>query len=210
MNSRQEIVLLAMIFFCVTAILFSMDTGIHGKATSTTVSIVNSTPANCSFDVGAGYNIISMPCLTTNSIAGFTSGTQTYAMYQYVPDSPDKWRVYNPNLPSWVANDLQYATRRVGYVVIMNASANVTIEGLNVATTDMPLAAGYNLLGYPAFDTRNASDSFGSIAGFTKAVTYNKSTESFITYPAGGLIYTIPGQGYWINVTASVIWTVSS
>ena len=202
-----------MLFICLVA-LFTLDVRHTGMATSgSTVSIVNSSPIVCEFDVGAGYNIVSFYCLTTTtSVVSIVSGTSLYAMYQYNPGSIDQWSVYNPNLPSYVVQDLTTLSRRTGYIAIMNASANVPISGLLVASTGISVANGWNLVGYPSNKIRNVSDAFSSInTSFSQVVTYNKTENIFLTYnnPGGTLLFTFPDQGYWVNVTNATTWTVT-
>jgi len=182
-----------------------------GKATtSSTVFIVNSTPANCTFDVGAGLNVVSLPCLSSaEDILTITNQTEVLAMYQYTPGTSDVWKVYNPTLPNWTVSDLTHLTRRAGYVVLMNASANKTIEGQIALSTDVPLIQGWNLVGYPSLKVRNISDTFGSVnATVTRVEAYNKTAELYIVYPTGNLSKFTPGLGYFVNVTASGTWTV--
>jgi hypothetical protein len=208
----HQVLLAAFMLFVIVIALFTLDMDLAGKATtSTTAYIVNSTAMNCTFDVAAGYNIISLPCLSTaEPIATVTNNTQVLAIYQYVPGDADPWRVYNPNLPNYVVSDLRFMTRRAGYVAIMGAPANLTIEGLRVARTDVPIVPGWSLVGYPSFTTRNASDAFSSISGsMNRAATYDRAAASFIYYPDGSLVYVVPGQGYWINGTASASWAVT-
>jgi hypothetical protein len=208
--SQHVLIGMALLFVTIT-LLFAMDLRVTGRATNSqsTVFILNSTPRSCNFDVQEGYNIISMACLTTAApVYSITNSTQVWAMYQYAPGSSDLWRVYNPNLPSYVVSDLGFMTRRVGYIVIMNSSANVTVDGIQVASTDVGLAAGWNLVGYPAFVTRNMSDGLGAINGsITKVMTFNTSTQNFVSYP-GDLQFLTPGEGYWVNSTNATTWTV--
>jgi hypothetical protein len=207
------------LLFASVFLLLALDPSITGKASSgnaaTTVMIVNSSPANCTFSAQEGYNIVSIPCLSTATpVYAITNGTPVYAIYQYVPGDTDGWRVYNPGLPGYVVNDLQFMTRRVGYIAYMNGTANRSIEGLRVESTNIPLSAGWNLVGYPSNDTVNSSTAFAGInATLRIAVAYNKSSERFTNYTPGGagdLQEIAPGMGIWINTTAAATWTVLS
>jgi hypothetical protein len=210
LSIAQYIILSCFVLFIILLSL-SVQTPFAGRATSaSTVNIIPSPPANCSFSPHEGYNIVALPCLIGASrVDNITNQTEVLAMYQYVPGDADLWRVYNPNLPSYVVSDLQFMTRRVGYITIMNASANKIIEGGQVDTS-ISVVSGWNLVGYPSNATIGAGAGFSSISGqLTRATTYNKSTESFVHYPGDGLIHLIPGEGYWLNMSSTTTWSVS-
>lgn len=210
----RTILLGAALLFCAITILMTIDTGPTGRATAgSRVNITNSIPVNCTVIAGAGYNTVSFPCLPT-SIARDTivNGSDLTAMYQYLPGEADAWKVYNPNLPSWVVSDLQTLTRRSGYVLILSAPRSFSISGLQVTSTEIPLVAGWNLVGYPSLTVRNASTAFSSIDNFTQARTYDNAGVTYLIYnnPGGGtLTIAEPGQGYWFNATQATSWTVT-
>lgn len=208
--SIAQYTILACFLLFIILLTLSARTAFVGKATSaTTVMIIPAPPMNCSFSPKAGYNIISFPCIIgvarTDNI---TNETNVTAMYQYVPGDQDLWRVYNPHLPDYVVNDLVFLTRRVGYITIMNASADKLIEGGKLDTA-IPLVPGWNLVGYPTNMTKNASAGLALINDtYSVVITYNKSSEAFVSYPGGGLTDLIPSEGYWINITNTTTWVV--
>jgi hypothetical protein len=210
MKVQQQIIMATMLLFAMMGVLFLLQGDSSGKATtSTTARIVDSIPYNCSVLVDTGYNQISLPCITVATISTLTGNVSVEAVYQYVPGASDPWKVYNPNLPSYVTSDLSAVTRRNGYIVIMNGPANLSFNGLRVSSTDVPLVAGWNLVGYPSIYVRNASTTFSAINGFVEAVAYNKTPETFINYP-GTLSFVEPGYGYWIYSNNGSAWTVTS
>ncbi|HIH23491.1 TPA: hypothetical protein HA251_00500 [Candidatus Woesearchaeota archaeon] len=134
------------------------------------------------------------------------------AIYQYVPGSTDLWRVYNPNLPSYVVSDLSAMSRRVGYVAVMKSDFVRELNGSSPLFTSIPLMAGWTLVGYPSQTPRNVSDAFSFLnATLKRVVMYNKSSENYLVYdyPGGGtLTVVLPEYGYWVNSTAASVWTV--
>jgi hypothetical protein len=212
----QYVILGAFGLFLIFMLFFSIDGEFAGRATTgTTVNISESVVANCSFVIGPGYNLISLPCLTTaESLDTVVGGTPVRVMYQYVPGASDSWKVYNPDLPNYVVSDLQFLTRRAGYIVLANGTSNKTVEGRRIGFTEVPIVAGWNLVGYPAFTVRNVSDAFDSInSSYSVVIGYNKTAEQFATYanPSGGDLEVVtPGEGYWVNGTAAASWMVLS
>ena len=202
-------------FFMVLLFLFAIEPQFIGQATTRTgVNISEALPYNCSWATGPGINTISIPCISTAQPFSdvYPSVTGIWAVYQYVPGASDPWKVNNPNLPSYVVSDLTTLSRRAGYVQIMNSSASYLYEGNIVGATTVPFVSGWNLIGYPSNDTRLATASFGSVdASLTEVRTYNNSNslyESYLPGAGGTLNYTVPGEGYWVNGSASDSWTV--
>jgi hypothetical protein len=207
------------VLFLMVALMF-LQGDFAGKATTgnmgSNVRIVNSTPVECTFYAEVGYNLVSVWCLhTAVPITDVIDNLTVQAMYQYVPGDVDGWRVYNPNLPSYVVSDLQYMTRRAGYVAIMDAPTNKTFQGLRAASTDIPLFGGWNLVGYPSNITRSSFDAFSSVnSSVDLVIAYNKTGEAFINYTvpdgSGDLQNIERRNGYWVNTTAATNWVVNS
>lgn len=201
------------LFLCIIA-FFAADLAFTGRSVDmgSTAYIINASPILCNFTAGAGYNIVSVPCVATASVEEVVDPVAVEAIYQYVPGSTDVWRVYNPNLPSYVVSDLSTMSRRVGYIAIMRSDFVRELNGSSPQYTSIPLVAGWTLVGYPSQDILNASDAFSSLnATLTRVVMYNKSSESYLVYdyPGGGtLTMVMPQYGYWINSSSAAVWTV--
>ena len=201
--------------FTMLLLLFAFGNDLSGRVTSR-VTIVNATPVNCTVTGVAGYNLISIPCITSaDPRAAVIDDVDLLAIYQYVPTTSDKWRVHNPNLPSWVVSDLEFLSRRVGYVLILNQSRSYQTSGLSVASTDIPVIAGWTLVGYPSL---NETDIVNATLVINDTVTVIRSYDTtagvyrsyFPATQTGDLVNLTPGQGYWINGSASETWTVYS
>lgn len=201
------------LFLCIIA-FFAADLAFTGHSVDmgSTAYIINASPTRCNFTAGAGYNIVSVPCIATASVEEVVNPAAVEAIYQYVPGSADVWRVYNPNLPSYVVSDLSTMSRRVGYIAIMRSAFAREINGSSPQYTSIPLVVGWTLVSYPSQTPRNASDAFASLNNtLTRVVMYNKSSESYLMYdyPGGGTLDVVmPEYGYWINSTAAAVWTV--
>lgn len=199
--------------FTLLFFLTSIEWQFTGYATAASrVNVTGSDPANCTVIAGPGLNTVSFPCLSTStSLSEVVNGSGIVAMYQYLPGETDQWAVFNPNLPSWVVSDLQFLSRRNGYLLLLDEPKSMSIQGLSVFYTDIPLVQGWNLVGYPSLSVKNVSTSFSSISGTLRQVrTYNNTGGVYIVYnnPGGSLTTTDPGQAYWINVSAASTWTV--
>ena len=147
---------------------------------------------------------------STGDVVGSLSGLD--GIFEYQENSSDLWKTYNPNLPSFVIQDLTYMSRTEGYWIRMQSNENFSLSGGLRLPTNIYLVPGWNLVGYPTNQTKPVNQSFISINGnFTEVRTYNSSAGSFISYVpgvGGALNQTIAYYGYWINATVDEVWTV--
>lgn len=209
----QLIIVSGFMLFLAMIAFFLLDVGYTGRSVDTTAYILNSTPASCNLTILQGYNLISIPCISTAEQIGSVFGVNTKdnIMYQYVPDNQDSWRVYNPNLPSYVYSDLQYVSRRAGYILIASQDYTATINGTRAMYTNIPLAKGWNLIGYPTKGINATGLVFMDVnASFNEIRTYNASSGTYLIYtnPGGNLDNMLPNYGYWVNVTNATMLTV--
>jgi hypothetical protein len=163
----------------------------------------------------SGLNLVSFFCIPTQTpisqvVGGISSNLEF--VFEYQEEGSDAWKTYNPSLPSFVIQDLQYMGRTRGYWIKMRGTQNFSLEGGLRIPNSIILAPGWNLVGYPTNKTKLVNESFASIEGnFTEVRAYNPFTGSFISYVpgvGGALNQTEPYNGYWINATVVEVWAV--
>lgn len=181
----------------------------------TTVNVTLPISANCTFTLYPGLNLVSFFCISTfapvsDVVRGISSNLE--AVFEYQEGSTDAWKIYNPSLPSYVIQDLQYMSRTKGYWIRVRNTQNYSLAGNLRIPNSINLIPGWNLVGYPVNRTKLVNESFTSIEGnFTEVRTYNPLTGSFISYlpgVGGALNQTEPYKGYWINATVVEVWVV--
>jgi len=161
----------------------------------------------------AGWNLISMPLSPDGpalpgvlaSIAG-----QYDMVYEYdAAGGGQPWRYYNPNIPG-LLNTLSALDIRWGYWIRATQATTLTLVGTPPASTTIPLAAGWNLVGYPSDQARPVSEALAGLAGnYTEVRAFTGG--AWQTYIPGGtatLTELVPGQGYWLRVTNPTNWIV--
>ena len=85
---------------------------------SAAVNVTQAIPTSCDMTFYPEWNLVSFFCLPTledidTLTVGFPSYTKIFT-YRSL-DSADPWKAYNPSLPSWVVQDLNYVSRLEGY-----------------------------------------------------------------------------------------------
>ena len=213
----EEILILGTVILLLSLSLIALENTLplsFQKITGQVVATVNVTQprvANCTFTLYSGLNLVSFFCIpneiSTSQVLGRIS-QNIEAVFEYEEDSSDAWKIYNPNLPSFVIQDLKYMSRTKGYWIDMKDTTNYSFEGALRVPNFINLVPGWNLVGYPSNKTVLVNESFDSITGnFTEVRTYIPSLGSFISYVpgvGGALNQTEPYFGYWINATVDV------
>jgi len=180
----------------------------------THVNITQTVSADCNFTLAEGFNLVSFFCIPNVVSQGSVIGSleNLIAIFEYQEGQSDSWKVYNPDLPSFVIQDLTTMSRIEGYWIKMSNNESFFLAGGLRVPTSIPLQASWNLAGYPTNRVKGVNESFISIEGnFTEARTYLAETETTIGYvpgTGGALNQTEPYRGYWINSTTNEVWVV--
>jgi hypothetical protein len=169
----------------------------------------------CNFTLQEDYNLVSFFCITLQQEVGNVTQniTQIQAIFEYQEGALDAWKSYNPDLPSYVIQDLVTLSRKEGYWIEMKAPEEILIPGGLRVPTSIDLSDGWNLVGYPTNTSKNITISLLSLYGnYSEVRSFNPATQSFLSHtpPAGGgLTTTDPYQGYWIKINNSnEVWIV--
>jgi len=188
--------------------------GITGRVV-TTVNVTGAKIVPCNFTLRQGFNLASFPCVTDyyEIEQAFENVTGLVAVFGYDKNDQDHWKVYNPNLPEWVVQDLSYLEKKKGYWVLMNSSSQFYLSGPLSATTNIHLSQGYNLVGYPSSTEKSVEEALQSINGsYTKVVGFNNTAKQYLVYVPGAnntLLNITPYRGYWINMSQQGVWVVN-
>jgi hypothetical protein len=128
------------------------------------------------------------------------------------------WLKYDTSAPGY-ANTLSTLDERMGFWVKMTTAAWLNVTGAQPVITSIPLAAGWNLVGYPASADLALPDALslhgvGSDFNLVYAWFANDATQwkKFdLTAPsfANTLTELAPGYGYWIDTGGSHTWFVN-
>jgi len=182
---------------------------------NTRVNILPAEQKNCSVQLSTGWNMVSFYCLglfNERSIV-LQSVSESYgAIFKYQSsDVTDPWKSYNPNLPNWTVQQLNYMDRTSGYWIYMTNDTTFFYSGV-YSNSVIPLYSGWNFVGYPNLNSTNISVALSEIS-FSVVDYYNKSTGTWLVYYYGGSSNTLNNfntyKGYWINVSSISQWNIT-
>lgn len=209
-------VFIALFIVVLGIVYFSSETG----QVVTTVNVSNTTIVPCNIPLNSGINHISLNCISNfqnrTQVLEKTDTTVITAFYEYRNGQADQWRVYAPNLPSYVVHDLQSLSRLKGYIVIVETGQNTLIDfdGFLASSSSIPVFEGNNLIGYPSLieDTlpealTTINDTFERVRYFngSQYLEFNNTNNA----SQNTLNNLTPTQGYWITMPASDSWQVT-
>jgi len=164
-----------------------------------------------------GWNLVSLPIIPPSEAitAVLSSVAGKYDLVQSYDAMSDTWHSYDPALPP-EASDLLTLDESIPFWIHITATATLNLQGLLPIITEQELAAGWNLVSYPASEPRSIADALSSIAGkYTMALRY-EAGEGYpwrrynIVMPAWAntLTQITPGWGYWLYVTEDCTLTI--
>ena len=170
----------------------------------------------CNIDMVEGWNLISFACKPDNSSVGSMlspiNGNYTSIHTYNASDDADNWKSYNPNVPSWVLQDISTINDKSGYWIKMDNNSILNVTGTISSPNSINLMQGWNLISYPSDSSKSPSDAFSGISNSYSIVwAYNASEDSYLYYSpslgSGTLTDITPDRGYWINMTTGdTLW----
>jgi len=147
-----------------------------------------------------------------DSVLGNGGTTWDVAKYYDATDPTDPWKTYRIGVST---NDFTNIDNTMGVWLHLTANAGDTLTlsqtaGYSAVAVDIPLEAGWNLVGYPSASPLDADTSLtGTGADFISI--YNGGAPYLIQDLAvvpGAHTFT-PGNAYWVHVPAPTMWSVA-
>lgn len=187
---------------------------ITGKPIDTRVNIMPATPTPCDFTLPQGWSMVSFFCLgnwvSKDDALESINGSYGKIFYYSATDDTDPWKSYNPDLPTWAVQQIDYMDRVTGYFIYMKSEDSFFYNGSKKYTV-INLYPGWNLVGYPNSQSEYINVSLDGLL-YSTVKKYNSSANEFLVYNTAGVsnLFTFDEYyGYWINSSASQTWIIS-
>jgi hypothetical protein len=132
-------------------------------------------------------------------------------------DTSQPWEKFDPAAPPFV-NTLTAMDEQHGYWLRTTGPESLTLSGVRLLTTAIPLCAGWNLIGYPSGVGKSVTEVLAGIDGqYDLVYAYDASDtgDPWEKYdpnaPVGNDLKTMrPWLGYWIRMTEPATLTIHS
>ena len=189
--------------------VYAKDTSNNSDVSETrNVTINETTGESFDLELGAGWNLISIPLEIDNTSinAVFPTANDGDELYTY----NGKWipATYYSGY-GWDGN-LETVVPDKGYWYSATTAYTATIKGTEAGTRSVSIAEGWNLIGYTKLNPANLSYLLPNVTDGDELYTYNgkwKPATYYSGYGWDGELSTMePGKGYWYNTNTSFIW----
>ncbi len=153
-----------------------------------------------------GPNLVSVPLIQSNKRIETVLQTVSY----------DKAWSYDSFTQGWISiaqskpylGDFTEVDSRIGIWVNVTAASNLTVGGIVPSVTTISLRFGWNLVGFPSF---NSTYTFGDLKSETGASVFegfDPSTNPFFLKEFADTETMEAGSGYWVWANGLTVWTV--
>ncbi len=138
----------------------------------------------------------------------FDVATQSFDVVRYYDalDETDHWKEYAIYKTYW---DLEDVDNTMGLWVNLHQDDNVVVVGIIQNSTTISLAEGWNLVGYPSFDSTYTVAELKMDTGALRVEGFD-STPPYHLRVLGDAEVLQAGRAYWVYVQSETTWTVDS
>ncbi|MCK4443818.1 MAG: hypothetical protein KAW09_04695 [Thermoplasmata archaeon] len=155
-------------------------------------------------------NLLSIPLIQSDESIEKVLQTVKWdkAWCYYAWDTVDPWKWYMA-FKSY-KGDLKTIDYKVGVWVNVTEESNLTVAGIVPLHTSFQLHVGWNLVGFPSFDSNYAVGEMKAEISVMRVEGFDPSAPPYFlkVLTDGDILQT--GFGYWIRMESETIWVVSN
>lgn len=156
----------------------------------------------------SGPNLVSIPLVQLNMNLQTVLQTLSYDnAWSYDPINRE-WKSFMKSKP--YAQSLGYVNHTTGIWVNVTQDSNLTIAGVVPTSTTINLHAGWNLVGFPSFNSSYAVANLKAAIALDRMEEFDGSAPPYFLRAMmdGDLLQA--GFGYWINTSSEATWVVTN
>ena len=154
-------------------------------------------------NLAPGWRLVSIPLEQKDEFTDAVLRTLDFEVVRYY--YAGSWKSYYPQRNYC---DLTQIGTHMGLWVNVVSGSNLTVAGRVPTTTVVNLARGWNLVGYPSFDTGYTIADMKADSGALGAEVYDATSPPYFLRDANDVETMEAGTGYWVEVSVSGTWTV--
>ena len=161
-------------------------------------------------NLSEGVNLASIPLVQSDeSVARVLQTVKFDKAWTYLAsDCDDQWKWYM-TFKSYLG-DLKTVNHRMGVWINVTKDSNLTVAGLVPPLTEISLEAGWNLIGFPSFNSTTTVGDLRAGTGAARVEGFNPlDSPYFLRALTDGEILQA-GYSYWVYLESIAIWTVTN
>ena len=156
-----------------------------------------------------GWRLVSFPTFLadTTTPAVLSSMAGSYRLVRaFNPASADPWQAFDPTR---VSSDLQYIDNTMAFWIEVTAPGTLDLQGQKPTGTQyVPLRAGWNLVGFPSYQTTYTVAMLKADTGATRVEGFDASNVEYRLRVMSDTEFLRMGNGFWVYVPADTVWQV--
>ena len=155
-----------------------------------------------------GQNLVSIPLVQSNGSTEKVLQTVKFNKAWTYDPSIEKWKSYMTFKPH--KGELSTIDHKMGIWVNVTEASNLTVAGIVPYSTEIQLRAGWNLIGFPSFNTLYAVGDLKSETGAIRLEGFDSLAPPYFLKLLGDGDLLRAGDGYWVLVRTFAVWTVTN
>jgi len=158
--------------------------------------------------LGEGQNLVSIPLKQTDEDIERVLQTVEWDKTWAYNSSIQKWKWHMKFKP--YLGDLESVNLRMGVWINVTEKSNLTVAGLVPSVTTVQLREGWNLVGFPAFDSTYTVGDLNAEAGAQRVEGPDSLNPPYCLRLMSESDTLQAGFGYWIWAESDTVWTIHS
>ena len=155
-----------------------------------------------------GLNLVSFPLIPSDGDVNVVLQTVHHDIH-WLYDSPNHtWKSSVKSKP--YSQGLGSMNNTMGMWVNVTTNSNFTVAGIVPTETTIYLKAGWNLIGFPSFNSTYSLVDLKAQTGATRVEGYDASAPPYFLRKLQDSDTLQAGQGYWVYLTQDTTWTLTN
>ncbi|MEE9115678.1 MAG: NosD domain-containing protein, partial [Thermoplasmata archaeon] len=155
-----------------------------------------------------GPNLVSIPIIQSDESLQTVLQTLSYDnAWSYDPINQE-WKSFMKSKP--YGQGLEYVNHTMGIWVNVTEDSNLTVAGVVPTLTTINLQAGWNLVGFPSFDTNYTVADLKAVVLVERIEGFDAFAPPYFLRVMADGNFLQAGFGYWIRVVTETSWTIGN
>jgi parallel beta-helix repeat protein len=156
--------------------------------------------------LSTGLNLVSVPLVQYDENLSTILQTLSYDNTWSFDSVDQEWNSFMESKP--YGGTLEYVNHATGFWVNVTQDSNITVTGGIPTSTAIILHAGWNLVGFPSFNTTYSVADLKAVTRVTRVEGFDSTSAPYFLRLMNDGEFLQAGHGYWAYLESDIIWTV--
>jgi parallel beta-helix repeat protein len=158
--------------------------------------------------LSVGAKLVSIPLIQSDETIEGVLQTLSFDKSWFYDSFNQQWKSWVRSKPH--LGEFRQLNHTMGLWVNVTASSNLTVAGVVPSNTSIQLTKGWNLVGFPSFNSSYTAADLKSSTGSSRIEGYSPLSSPYYLREVGDLDILEAGYGYWVWVDSDTTWIVKS